>query len=325
MSCGASFHLKSTYMASHANDLVHRAAYFGYMSSISYVVALLGPALASATMSIMLWLPFWIGIALLLSCLPIIALLPNAGDGSLLRAREAPSSPLLKATESRRTLLRSIAKRFSRLFGIITTHSRNFTLLLFSFFLTSLASSDTKLLPQYISKRYEWLFASAGYLLSAKAVVNFTLLALVIPRLLHRQHVTNPKGSADTLNHRCALLCLAVSVIGAAAIGLAAEVWLLFPGMLIYALGSALPVFTLSLLKSSNVTRADVDDAGSETQVFSIVMLVKTSGSLLGAPLMAGLWMRGISLGGTALGIPYFVSAACYLAAIGVLSSMSLG
>jgi hypothetical protein len=48
-----------------------------------------------------------------------------------------------------------------RLVGLIRGR-HNFQILLCSFFLTALASSDTKLLVQYISKRYEWTFAQVG-------------------------------------------------------------------------------------------------------------------------------------------------------------------
>jgi hypothetical protein len=73
---------------------------------------------------------------------------------------------------------------------------------------------------------------------------------------------------------------------------------------MVYALGSALPVFTMSLVKSSLIALP-----GPDVQDFSIVMLTKTLGSLVGAPLMTVLWVRAIKLGGIDLGLPYFVSA----------------
>ena len=74
--------------------------------------------------------------------------------------------------------------------------------------------------------------------------------------------------------------------------------------LIIYALGSALPVFTMSLVKSPLIAVAH-----SDIQDFSIVMLTKTLGSLVGAPLMAFLWVQAIKLRGVGLGLPYFVSA----------------
>ena len=134
--------------------------------------------------------------------------------------------------------------------------------------------------------------------------------------------------SADKANVRYANVCLVISVMGALAIAVAATVWLLVPSLFIYALGSALPIFTLSLLKSPFICPphdghgANKDEP--ETHIFSIVMLVKTLGSLLGAPLMATLWVRGIGFGGAALGLPYFVSAASYVAAIIVFKGIKV-
>lgn len=314
------------------DDYVLRASYFGYMSSITYVVNLLGPALASLSMTILLWLPFWIGIGLLLVAVPIICMLPDHAPSRSRDEQSQPllSSPLLKAQDANDSLLHLVIGRFRTLKLVLASHSRNFSLMLFCFLLTSLASSDTKLLVQYISKRYHWTFASAGYLISGKAVVNFTLLTLVIPRVL--RSVSSAFGEespasmrTDRVNTQFANVCLGVSVIGALAISMAATIWMLVPSLFIYALGSALPIFTLSLLKSPSISSATSEsacggggassDRNVETHIFSIVMLFKTLGSLLGAPLMAVLWVQGIGLGGAALGMPYFVSAACYVLA----------
>lgn len=321
------------------DDYVLRASYFGYMSSISYVVNLLGPALASLSMTIKLWLPFWIGIGLLLAAVPVIRMLPDYTASSRDRDEQAQpllSSPLLKAQDANdaSSSWHAVIERFRTLKQVLMSHSRDFSLMLVCFLLTSLASSDTKLLVQYISKRYHWTFASAGYLISSKAIVNFTLLTFVIPRTLRAVTKSLPGGStpssSDRVNVRFANACFGVSVIGALAIALAATIWMLIPGLFVYALGSALPIFTLSLLKSPAISSISGDSIergeeaspvpGVETQIFSIVMLVKTLGSLLGAPLMAVLWVRGIGLGGAALGMPYFVSCACYIVATVVFS-----
>lgn len=323
------------------DDPVRRATYFGYMSSVSYVVALLGPALSSITMSILLPLPFFLGIGLLLAALPTIARLPaheTRRPNSPIESRADDevtqsllSSPVLKAQDARKSTLSSIIEHMRSLVRLVTSHPRNFSLLLFSFFLTSLASSDTKLLVQYISGRYHWTFASAGYLISGKAVINFTLLTVIIPRVLRTRTFTG-SDSVDKTNVRYANYCLVVSIIGALGIALAAWMWILVPSLLVYAIGSALPIFTLSLLKSPAIClQNDLGDeerassAGTaNTQIFSIVMLVKTMGSLVGAPLMAALWVGGIGVGGMGLGMPFFVSSACYVLAIFVFLSISV-
>ncbi|KAK3937026.1 major facilitator superfamily domain-containing protein [Diplogelasinospora grovesii] len=334
-------------VASLTDDYVQRATYFGQMNAISSIFAFqLGPALASASMSVLLWLPFWIGIVLLLLAIPTISLLPwELGPGVDTHYEER--DPLLWS--SRRTAKRNRPLRhkislkrvmFERVYNIreiLTTHPRNFALLLCGFLLTSLASSDTKLLPQYISKRYEWRFANVGYLLSGKAVFNFILLTVIIPAILKRlrpKHLSPDDDETpfvgrqpqyvkeDAANFKYANVCLVFSVLGATAIGLAGSINLLVPSLLLYALGIALPMFTYSLLKSPAVSPSTDDE--TETQIFSIVMLVKTVGLLLGAPLMAALWVQGIGVGGAALGLPFFVSAGCYLLAIVVFAGIKL-
>ncbi|RGP80057.1 hypothetical protein FLONG3_1828 [Fusarium longipes] len=320
------------------DDHVQRAIYFGYMSSVSYVVALLGPAMASATMSLSLLLPFWLGIMLLTLGIPAIRMLPshlsmnqNTDDPDEEQQEPLLSSPLLKAHEDDRSFISSVAERFQTIKEIITSHPKNFTLLLCSFMLTSLASSDTKLLVQYISARYKWTFASAGYLISGKAVVNFTLLTIVIPKVLRSPRLVADEtypGVVDISNIRNSMYCLLASVLGALAIAMAGEISMLVPSMFIYALGSALPIFTLSLLKSHAIspqqTGSTLLPSDVESHVFSIVMLVKTAGSLLGAPLMAALWVYGLGLGGASLGMPFFFSSVCYAVAIWVFKTIDV-
>lgn len=157
-----------------------RASYFSYISSTSYVVSFLGPTLASYTMSRSFWLPFWINLALLLCAIPTVGLLPatskppaaHAVPQGIPQATDEESGPLLGSTsassdrhandlDTHLGIFQRIAHAIRRMRRLITGR-RKFQVLLCSFFLTALASSDTKLLVQYISKRYEWTFAQVG-------------------------------------------------------------------------------------------------------------------------------------------------------------------
>lgn len=111
-------------------------------------------------------------------------------------------------------------------------------------------------------------------------------------------------GSEIRLNFLGAEASIIVSIVGVLCVAVAFKFWMLLAALVIYALGSALPVFTMSLVKSPLIALRD-----SDTQDFSIVMLTKTLGSLVGAPLMASLWIKAIRIGGVGTGLPYFVSA----------------
>jgi len=209
----------------------------------------MGPTLAAFTMSKNLWLPFWLNIALLLCAIPTIMLLPNPTSpphttrnltsGPVEEIEEA--GPLLENTDSSPTrystafkppptIYQTIIKTLRRLRDLVLGRY-NFQVLLVTFFFTALASSDTKLLVQYISKRYNWTFAQAGYLLSAKALVNLTLLVVVVPRLIRTSISAKAvRGDDVRLNVMGARVSIAVSVLGVLCIAVAGRFWMLLIG-----------------------------------------------------------------------------------------------
>ncbi|KAI3339157.1 major facilitator superfamily domain-containing protein [Ustulina deusta] len=299
-------------------DGITRAIYFSRMTALTSVVGFLSPAIAAAAMTIKLSLPFWLGSIFLLLALPTILLLPvkdHVPDDTTEARRPLISSPTLKAQTSRTSLVASVVDRAHTLVSAVGNF--HLALLLLSMFLTSLASADTKLLAQYISTRYHWTFASAGYLLSAKAIVNFFLLTFVVPFFLTTRGNNTSQSLSDSAHVRYARFCLVSSVLGALGIGLSGVIWELVPSLLIYALGVPLSIFTLSLANSPNMW-ARAQSSGPElsdaqSHIFSIVMMVKTLGSLVGAPLMATLWYHGIRA--SLYGSPYIASSLIYLAA----------
>lgn len=287
------------------------------MTALTSVVGFLSPAIAAAAMTIKLTLPFWLGIVFLMLAIPAILLLPIDSDtpeDTTEASRPLISSPTLKAQSTRASLIAPVIDRVHVL--VSTVGNVQVMLLLLSMLLTSLASADTKLLAQYISKRYSWTFASAGYLLSAKAVVNFFLLTFVVPFFLAAQGNASQSLSASA-NIRYARFCLISSVVGALAIGVSSVIWELVPSLLVYALGVPLSIFTLSLANSPVMwarTRGErPESADVQSSIFSIVMMVKTLGSLIGAPLMATLWYYGIQI--SFYGSPYIASSLIYLVA----------
>jgi hypothetical protein len=150
--------------------------------------------------------------------------------GPLLEEQDGSPSRFSNAFETHPSFLQSITHALKKMRALLTGR-RNFQVLLVSFFLTALASSDTKLLVQYISKRYEWTFAQAGYMLSAKAIVNFTLLAIVVPRIIKSSMSTKAvHGSEVRLNYLGAEISILVSVVGVLCVALALKFWMLLAG-----------------------------------------------------------------------------------------------
>lgn len=213
-----------------APDETVRSNLFAYVGSISYVTTIVAPSLAAFTMSLNLWLPFILGLALLLIALPTALRLPG-------RPKDTSSehTPLLSddhafAPPSSRTRPTHLIKKTIRTLATSLTGRHQFQLLLGVFFLASFASSNTPLLVQYISKRYGWTFAQAGYLLSAKAAVNVTLLTVIVPALTSFARL---KWGARpvTVNIFAMEISIAISVAGAIFIAIAGNIASLVAGI----------------------------------------------------------------------------------------------
>ncbi|KAF2094187.1 MFS general substrate transporter [Rhizodiscina lignyota] len=312
-----------------AADEVTRATLFAYTGSVQYVSTLVAPALAAYTMTLNLWLPFVIGLGLLLLAMPLTLLLPGReysseessthtsrnvdeqsallADPSYLEEEFSPENPSPTAKEDNRIRPAFFEEIFKHLSSLCTSifERRKFQLLMGIFFLASLASSNTPILVLYISKRYGWTFAQAGYLLSAKAAVNVILLTVIIPGFVNlasrKFHL-----STRSINVGAAEICIVISIAGVLCIAGAINMATLITGLVIYALGSALPIFTNLLVKDPQMIT--IHSTGS-AQDYSLAVLSRTFGMLLGVPAMTAIWTKAISVGGAALGLPYFASA----------------
>jgi MFS family permease len=224
-----------------------RTQLFAYTSSVGYVTTLTAPALAAYTMSINLWIPFGVGLSLLVFALPIASILPGKNLASIIQAPQSQiaeeSAPLIVGNEARGESIPACNSTqhisfYSRGLNHVTTllHSvldrQRFQLLVGIFFLASFASSNSPLLVQYISKRYHWTFSQAGYLLSAKAVVNVTLLIIIVPSLV--QIAANRFSmSPRRINIIAAEISIIISVIGVFVIAISPNMRLLIPGKLL--------------------------------------------------------------------------------------------
>ncbi|KAK0716598.1 hypothetical protein B0T21DRAFT_375190 [Apiosordaria backusii] len=84
-------------------------------------------------------------------------------------------------------------------------------------------------------------------------------------------------------------------------------------------------MFTFGLLKSGHVVKQGSKDGDADATgvVFSVVMLVRTVGTLLGAMVMPVLWVQALKTGKEEnLGLPWCVSGVVYGVASLVLFGM---
>jgi hypothetical protein len=250
---------------------------FGYYRSAGQVTRLLTPALAAYTMTINLWLPFWIGVGVYLVALPMVMLLPDTrrhhtsstgshsldvpfapSEGqSLLNSDELADDDVLNDLEpsasSKRLGFTTILGRGLRQAEIelqdylkLFRSSRNVALCLLIFLVTSLSDNNLNVLLQYVSKRYGWTISQAAYLFSLKAAVNVLLYTVIVPvslaYLVSRWSFTSAHANFWAQKASILLLCL-----GSLAIGLSFNIGLLIASKL-----RATPISNRDLLTKSS-------------------------------------------------------------------------
>ena len=68
-------------------------------------------------------------------------------------------------------------------------------------------------------------------MLSAKAIVNFTLLTIIVPRIIRASMTSRSiQGSEIRSNYQCAQISILISVIGVLAVAIAFRFWMLLAG-----------------------------------------------------------------------------------------------
>jgi hypothetical protein len=226
---------------------------FGYFRSAGQITRLLAPALAAVTMSVNLWLPFWIGVGLYGIALPAVNLLPDTRKHSLKAAPQGHGEVIIHPDETQSLLptmnfpvessIRKSLNERSNLQELATKgwnqarselrdyiklfqSSRNVSLSLLIFLVTSLSDNNLNVLLQYVSKRYDWTISQAAYLFSLKAGLNVILYTLIVPLglqyLIHAWKFSCVGGNLWATKVSIVVLCL-----GCLAIGLSFKIWML--------------------------------------------------------------------------------------------------
>ncbi|KAF7193380.1 Efflux pump ustT [Pseudocercospora fuligena] len=162
-----------------------------------------------------------------------------------------------------------------------------------------LIASSGRLLIQYVSKRYVLTFSKATLLTTVKTGVQVALLFIILPKISELVMTRFGLGiqKKDLYLARLSQCLVAIGWLGVAAapnvvlVGIALAVSSLGYGAMLL-----LRSFITSLVPTHEVART-----------YSVIGIVDTLGTMFGSPLLAGLFKRGMGLGGPFVGLPYYL------------------
>ncbi|KAI1781489.1 MFS general substrate transporter [Hypoxylon cercidicola] len=175
--------------------------------------------------------------------------------------------------------------------------------------------AEGSLLLQYASKRTGWSLGKASYLISLGAGVNLVVHALLIPGLssflLH--HLRLHEISKDKL---IAQISGAFLAIGSSIIFLATSWVGLVAGECLASLGLAFPVPARSVV-TSMVPKDHL------AALYTAISVLSYAAMVAGGPLLASSFHWGMQLGDFWVGMPFLISAVCFIVALLAVSVVS--
>lgn len=184
---------------------------------------------------------------------------------------------------------------------LFAIHDRNILISLLTFLFNAISVSSINLLLQYISVRYAWTIAQAGFLMSLRAGVNIILFILVLPLmtrwlLLGRYHFSSMRK--DLWLARGSNILLPTGFI---VLALSPNVGSAVTGIIILTLGTGFPSLMRSLVTS-------MVDPHYIARLYGLITIFEMVGYMLSGPMLAVLFKHGLELGGFAVGLPFFAA-----------------
>lgn len=226
-------------MAADSCPPAQRSRYFYYLYSTFLVCELFAPALASVTIERNLLIPFGVGLASLLTCFPILHVMPEThkvgGSPVTTSSRRSSSSSDKDQSEARETdrLLSSPADPAGepdvrpRRSLLSVVRNRNILLALFVLFIGALRQGTVSVLLQYAAVRFGWPTSRTAMLVSVIAASNIVLFLVILPQtvafLTSRWHIR-----PQLIDYNVVSVSLVILTVGATFMGLASSMhWLI--------------------------------------------------------------------------------------------------
>ncbi|KAI7353679.1 MFS general substrate transporter [Hortaea werneckii] len=293
----------------------HRASTFLRVGASELAAKVVVPPIAASLMTINPWIPSLIGTGLLLICFLTYGLVPETLNYYQPVEHPSPAQPISSSTETTQQPkppssntppthhsppTKPLTRPLHSLHTATTflTHDPRIPLLILPFIGHSLIAQTSQLLLQYTSKRYRLTFSQATLLTTILNAVKVLLLFALLPytsTLAMRVF----RLSAQRKDLYLARASQGFVFVGWTMIGGSPNLVCVVVSMVVAALGQSTYFLIRSLLTS-------LVPADQIARVYSIVSLVDVVGAMLGSPLLAGLFGRGLALGGGWVGLPFY-------------------
>ncbi|KAF2720183.1 MFS general substrate transporter, partial [Polychaeton citri CBS 116435] len=296
-------------MVSDVTGPLEQTNVFFRIGVVSLVPSLIMPPLSSWTMQHIPWIPSFGGFLFLSLAFCAVFFIPEtlAGKGGNsdenLSTTSHDTEPSTHASNPDLALSRTASSSRSRSSAsrarASITKYWGVTVTVLPFLEHQLINNTAQLQVLFLGKRLGLSISSATVILSLRAACNIVLYLMIVPYLTsYIMKVRNCTSQAKDLY--LARASLALQAIGWACTGASGSITTFALGTATNTLGSGASLFLRSL-SSTLVPRSKV------ASVYSLISAIDTAGSMLGAPLLASLFEKGMKWKTFWLGLPFYM------------------
>lgn len=190
--------------------------------------------------------------------------------------------------------------------------SRSVALILLTFMLlTPIGLGIATTFLQYYSTRFHRKLEDAGYMMAIKGGFTILVMAVILPGL--SRLLSSPTSPIRLSPFRKDLILAQASAVflfvGFLALA-GPDVGFVISGLIILTFGSGIGPLCRSLL-------TDFAQVGQTSQLFALISIIETVGTLAGGPALAWTFSTGMKLGGFWAGLPFiFLSVLSFVALV---------
>jgi hypothetical protein len=299
-------------------NLETRVTIFFRVAAASVSTQFAAPLVSAALMTWTPWIPMVIGALIMTLPILIAFFLPETLDykESCEDETTSPSSASLYAdTDTKLSTWQTILDNTRDSTAFLISDAR-ILLLMPAFFLHLLFVNRDTLL-QYISTRYAVSLSKATVLISIRSGLIMLLCLLILPAANHffRKRLGFGPKRSDLLLSRASAVAMA---LGFFFIALAPSIPLLVTALAVNTFGFGLTLFLRSLLTS-------LVESHHVARLNTAVGVFDTVGLMIGSPLLAYLFEKGVELGRMWVGLPFLVCAGASALVGIILGGISFG
>ncbi len=266
--------------------------------AINIATQCFGSLISATLMQYNPWIPMLLGLTVEIISILFLSLIPetlNYSDG--LPPNSGSPSISTAISPQHQPWWRKLLEEARGCISFLMSEIR--IVLIVSAFIVHMLFLNRDVLLQYISSRYGITLAHATVLISVRSGFILILCVIVLPLVsLFCRSRLGPKRS-DLLLSRTSAAIIALSFLG---IGLATNLPLLCLALVFNSLGwglfSFLRSLAISLIEAEYVARLN-----------TLIGIFDTVGLMVGSPLLAVLFTRGLEVGGLWVGLPFFFCA----------------